>query len=148
MAATKRFINVSSCGFTPTGGSAIPIKGVTSVTENYNAQEVRASGDADFFDTLGVVVSANPSVSIDFLNQAALENATILPGTTGTLTYTKNDARNGSTAAGGALIYTLVNAVWQGQTATNPHRAIGTATGMFNSFSADGSTNPHSVTAA
>lgn len=148
MAATKRFINISTCGFTPTGGSNIPLKGVTNVTENYNAQEVRGSGDGDFYDTFAGVVSANPSISLEMLNQAALDNITIAPGAVGTLVYTLNDARNGSTAAGGALIYTLINAVYQGQAKTNGHRALGTASPTFNSFSTDGTTNPQSVTAA
>lgn len=146
MPATNRFINISSMSFTPSGGSLTAMKGVQSVSRNHNAQEERGSGDGDFFDTFAGVVASNPSVNVEFLNIAALNGVAV--GTVGTLTWTENDARNGATASGGGLIYTLANAVYQGPQTNSPHRKLATATIQFTSYSSDGTTNPLSVTAA
>lgn len=145
MAATNRFINVSSTGFTPSGGSLTNIRGVQNVSQNPNSVEERGSGDADFFDTFAAVVAANPSVSIETINPSGLNSVAV--GTIGTLVWTQNDARNGSTTSGGALTYTLAQAVYQGQQITNPHRKLATASPTFMSYSTDGSTNPLSVAA-
>ncbi len=143
---SKRFINISSVTFTVTGGSATPIAGVQSVAKNPQPQEERGSGDADFYDTVAVVVASNPMVSLETLNISALNSIPV--GSIGTLVWTQNDARNGSSAGGGALIYTLANAIYQGQQDTIYHRKLANGTPVFTSYSSDGTTNPLSVTAA
>lgn len=146
MAATNRFINISSCSFTPSGGSLTNIKGVKSVSLAPNAQILKESGDADFFNTFTGAVAADYVVTVETINAAAL-NA-IAPGAVGTLTFTLNDARNGSTTGQGALIYTIANAVFDPQTLGAQHRQMATNSYQFHTYSTDGTTSPVGVAAA
>lgn len=146
MAATNRFINPTSCSFTPSGGSLTNIKGVQSVSLNPNVQEVKGSGDGDLFNTFMGVVGIDYAITIEVINPAAL-NA-IAPGTIGSLVFTLNDARNGATTGQGAIIYTISNAVFAPQTLTAPHRQLATNQYQFGTYSTDGTTSPVAVAAA
>ena len=146
MAATNRFINISSCSFTPTSGSLTAIKGVKSVTLDPGVQALSESGDADLFNTFRGVVGLDYSVEVEVINAAAL-NA-ITPGAVGQLVFTLNDARNGSTTSGGALIYTIDNAVFEPGQLGAQHRQMATNRYKFGTYSTDGTTSPVGVAAA
>lgn len=143
---TKRFVNTTACIFTPAGGSAIPITGITSISLTQNPEEVRMGGDGDLFDTFGGVFGVNPVVKISS-NEPNLLDA-VPPGAFGTLTWTRNDARNGAVTAGGARIYTISGAYYMPQGDTAPHRQGATAEFEFHTQSVDGTTNPAGVAAA
>ncbi len=144
--ATKRFMNIVSCTFTPTGGSPTTITGITGLSIAENAELIRASGDGDYIDTLAVVPSISPSVVIE-TNEPALLKA-VAAGTIGSLVFTLNDARNAAVTGGGALIYTVSNAVFQPGTFAAHHRQFGTNTHTFGTFSSDGTTHPVAIAAA
>lgn len=143
---SKRFINTSGCTFTPTGGSAISITGITSINVAQNPEEVRMSGDADLFDTFAGLVSLNPNVKIS-TNKPNLLDA-VAPGAYGVLTWTRNDAVNGAVTAGGAKIYTVSGAYYFPQGTDAPHRQGATTDFEFHTLSTDGTTNPVAVAAA
>lgn len=142
---TKRFVNVTGCAFTPTGGSPTNITGVQSVTANPQAADVKASGDGDFYNTFGGVVSADWMATIE-TNEPALLNAVAI-GAVGTLVWVLNDARNGAQAGGGGITYTMTNAYFMGPGHTAPHRNLATTSFTFHSFSSDGTTSPLSAAA-
>ena len=143
---TNKFINVSSVGFTPSGGSLTSIKGVKSITLNPNAQALKDSADGDLFNTFAGVVGLDYVVDV-VVNIPMTLNA-ITPGVAGTLVFTANDARNAAVTAGGAQVFTVSNCVFQPQTMNLTHRQLGTNSYQFDTWSTDGVTNPVSVAAA
>lgn len=142
---TKRFMNIVTCTFTPTGGSATTILGITGLSIAENAEMIRASGDGDYIDTLVVVPSVSPSVTIE-VNEPAIMRS-VAAGSTGALVFTLPDARNGITASSGGLTYTVSNAVFSPGTFANHHRQFATNTYTFGTFSSDGTTHPVAVAA-
>lgn len=144
MPASKRFMNWTGVAFTPSGGTATPITGVTSVSIDTGGNLLKFSGDGDRYNTTVVNDHNEPVVTVHAADLAAVRANP--PGTVGTFTATHNDARNGT--GSGAITYTLANAV----VATNPvqgsHRQFGQGTVTIAAFSTDGVTNPLSTTLA
>lgn len=146
LSPTNRFINPSSVSFTPSGGTLTAIKGVKSIGINPNVQVLKESGDADFFNTFAGAVSADWVIDVQFINTMSLNSVT--PGVIGTFTFTINDARNGAVTGGGAMIYTISNAVYDPGNMSNPHRQMSTASAQFHTYSTDGTTSAVAVAAA
>jgi hypothetical protein len=146
MTPSNRFVNVTNCSFTPTGGVAIPIKGVKSVTFRLNARDVSEGADGDLINTTAGVVQVDPHVALEMIDPATF-NA-IAPGTYGVLAWTMNDARNGAVAGGGALIYTASNAYHMPMNQSARFRQFATSNPTFKTYSADGVTSPIAVAAA
>ena len=144
MPASKRFMNWSAVAFTPNGGTATPITGVTSVAIDSGGSLIKFSGDGDRYPTTVVNDHNEPVVTVQAADLAAVRANPA--GTVGTFSATHNDARNG--AGTGAITYTLANAV----VATNPvqgaHRQFGHGTLTITAYSSDGVTNPLSTTIA
>ena len=146
LTATNKFINVTSVGFTPAGGSLTAIKGVKSITLNPNAQVLKDSADGDLFNSFAGVVGVDYVVDVA-VNIPMTLNA-LAPGVAGSLVFTVNDARNAAVTAGGAMIYTISNCVFQPQTLNATHRQLATNSYQFDTWSTDGLTNPVAVAAA
>ncbi len=144
MSATKRFMNWTGVTFTPAGGTATTITGVTSVAIDSGGSLARFSGDGDRFVTTMVNDFNEPSVTIHSADLSALRANPI--GTAGTLTATHNDARNG--VGVGAVTYTLANAVVSACQVHGAHRQFGQGSVTFGAFSGDGVTNPISTSVA
>ena len=138
MSATKRFMNWTAVTFTPIGGSATPITGVTSVSIDSGGSLARFSGDGDRYVTTMVNDFNEPTVVIQAGDLAALRANPV--GTAGTLTATHNDARNG--VGSGAVTYTMANAVVAACHVHGAHRQFGQGSITFAAFSGDGVTNP------
>jgi hypothetical protein len=143
MAATKRNMNWAPVGFTPSGGSLSTATGVTNVTVDTGGSLVKFSGDGDRFTTTVVNDYNDPSIVITTADENWLFS--IAPGTRGTVTATHKDAK---LATGGAITFTLINAVAQGPSAGGAHRQIGSGSITFNAESSDGTTNPLSFALA
>jgi hypothetical protein len=141
MAATKKQLNWSSVGFTPTAGSLIPFTGVQSVKITSGANFIRRSGDADRYPTTIVNDFNEPSMTISADDHIAM--LTITPGSRGTVTATHKDAK---LATGGNIVYSLANAVPGSPDLGGDHRQIGPASIQFWGESADGTTSPLSYT--
>ncbi len=144
MPATKRFMNWTGVAFTPSGGSATPITGVTSLTINAGGSIAKFAGDGDRYHTTVINDMNDPVVTIHAADLAAIRANPV--GTVGTLTATHNDARNG--VGTGAITYTLANAVIASNTVVGSHRHFGVGTLVVTAFSSDGITNPLSTTIA
>lgn len=145
LTASKRFINNTAVGFTPTGGSLIPITGVTSTSIDPGVEELRGAGDGDFYDSFAGLVSANPKVRISTNEPYTLNS--VAPGTYGVLTITRSDAVNKSAVGGGGIIYTVTNAYYMPMGDTAGHRQLATGEIEFHTLSVDGTTNPIAVAA-
>lgn len=143
---SNRQLNVLSCTFTPTGGSATTIKGVQSATLAWNADNLSEGGDGDLYDTTTVLVKLAPMVTLEFLNVNAL--SALAPGVTGVLAYTLGDSKNLALTAGGATIYTISNAIYSPQQTTANFRQLARHTAVFNTASTDGQTSPIAQAAA
>lgn len=137
MVATKRQMNWTAVGFTPTAGSLSTCTGVTQVAIGTGGSLIKFSADADRFPTLVVNDFNDPSMSITTADLNWL--LSIPPGTRGSATATHKDAKG---ATGGNMVYTLSNAVMEAPQVGGQHRQIGSGTGTFYAESTDGTTNP------
>jgi hypothetical protein len=144
MPATKRFMNWTGVSFTPTGGTATTITGVSSVAIDTGGSLLRFSGDGDRYSTTVVNDYNEPVVTVHAADLAGIRANPV--GTVGTFTAIHNDAKNGTGT--GAITYTLTNAI----IATNPvqgsHRQFGQGTLTITAYSSDGITNPLSTSTA
>lgn len=145
MSATKRMVNVASVGFTPTGGSLTAITGVTNFSIDEGGSLIEFSGDGDHGPTTKVCDFIDPQVTLTFADVSLA--MTLSPGLRGSLVFTHLDAINKATTGGGAITYTLANAIVANPVGTQAHRQFGSATATFESWSSDGVTSPLSSTA-
>lgn len=132
MTATKRNINWSSCSFASTA-----ITGVTNATVGQGGSLLKFKADVDVFPTLVVMVDQEPHASITTADVGTAFGFT--PGQTGTLTLTHNDAKG---AAAGAVVFTMINAVFENADDSGAHAQVGSVTATWQSFSSDGVTPP------
>jgi hypothetical protein len=136
MAATKRNINWSSCVF-----ASSAITGVTNATVGQGGNLLKFKADVDIFPTLVVMVDQEPHVSITSADVGLMMGFT--PGQVGTLTLTHNDAKSASL---GAVVFVMINAVFENADDSGAHAQVGSATGTWQGYSSDGATNPLSFT--
>jgi hypothetical protein len=146
LAPSNRGLNVLSCSFTPSGGSATAIKGVQSANLDFQPDNFSEGGDGDLYNTSVGVVKIDPMVTINFLNINAL--ATLTPGVFGTLTFTMGDSRNLGAVGGGATIYTVSNACYKPGALDITFRQLAKTTAIFITYSVDGQTSPIAQAAA
>jgi hypothetical protein len=144
MSATKRSMNWTSVSFTPTGGTASVITGVSAITIDAGSTLNKFAGDGDRYYTTVVNDMNDPTVTVHAADLASIRANP--PGTVGTFTATLNDARNGT--GSGSIVYTLANAVVSNSVVAGAHRAFGQGTLTLSAFSSDGVTNPLSTTIA
>ncbi len=144
MPATKRLMNWTGVTFTPTGGTAVSITGVTSISFESGGSLAKFSGDGDRFSTTVVNDFNDPSVVVQAADLASIRANPV--GTAGTFTATHNDAKNG--LGSGAMTYTLTNAVVANNPIHGGHRQFGLGTLTLAAYSSDGVTNPLSIAIA
>ncbi len=144
MPSSKRFMNWSGVAFTPSGGTATPITGVTAVTIDTGGTLQKFSGDGDRYNTTVVNDHNDPVVTVRAADLAAVRANPV--GSIGTFSATHNDARNGTGT--GAITYTLANAVVASNPVQGSHRQFGHGTLTITAYSSDGITNPLSTTIA
>jgi hypothetical protein len=142
---TNRYFNVSSCGFTPSGGSLSTISGVKSISFDENPTIETEGGDFDVFDTVMAVAKIEPSFSVETLDAWGLYS--VLAGSRGALVCTARDAVNGVTTGGGAKLITISNAFINKRGSNQQHRQFGKQTIGFGCISSDGATHPVAVSA-
>ena len=137
-------MNWTGVSFTPVGGSATPITGVTSVAIDGGGSLLKFAGDGDRYNTTVVNDFNEPTVTVQAADLAAIRAYPV--GTVGTFVATHDDARNG--VGTGAITYTLANAVIAANPIKGSHRQFGQGTLTLVAFSSDGVTNPLSTTIA
>jgi hypothetical protein len=144
MAASKRQMNWTGVGFTPTGGSATSYTGVKSVKIDSGGSLAKFAGDGDRYNTTSVNDFNEPTVEVEAADIVALEANPV--GIVGTLTATWNDAKNGTGA--GAITFTFSNAQVASINVSGKHRDFGMGSVKFELFAPDGVTNPISSSVA
>lgn len=140
MSATKAQINWTavSWGASP---SPTPMTRVTSVSVSQGGSLIKFKGDTDLYPTIIANVDNEPNVSVTTADVGTLMG--FAPGASGTWSGTLNDAK---LATGGAVVFTMINAVFENADTQAQHAAFGSVTGTWQAFSSDGSTNPLSFT--
>ena len=130
MAATGLQLNWVNVAYAST-----PITRVTQVTFDLGGQAIDFSGDNDRYSTVIARNVSHPSCSITSGDVATLMNL----GGFGTITATQLDALN---ATGGAINWTLVNAVFISTSDSGSWGQFASATANWRCFSPDGQTSP------
>ncbi len=136
MAATRANINWAAVTFGTTS-----ISRVTSGAFSQGGKLVTFKGDVDLYNTVVANVTNEPHAAFTTADVGTMVG--IAPGTTATLTATLNDAKG---ATGGAVVFTLSNAVFENAQAQAHHAQFGSVIGTWQAFSSDGVTNPLSIT--
>lgn len=141
MPATRRNVNWYGVGFTPVGGSLIPITGVTGIDYDPNGNLLKFSGDMDRFNSTVIADFSDPTVTITTADTAAIRS---LPfGTRGVLVFTHKDAKNQAATSGpGDITYTFSGAIVMNNPISGQHRQYGTGRLVICAESTDGLTNP------
>jgi hypothetical protein len=114
---------------------------VTSVTFSQGGELIEFAGDNNRYPVVIANSMNRPRCSITSADVATLMG--IVPGTSGTISAVQADALGG---AGGAINWTMSNAVHQTTDGTGQWGHFGTATATFRAYAADGATNPLSFT--
>jgi hypothetical protein len=138
MSATNLQLNWNNVSF---GSTAITR--VTSVMFSQGGELIEFAGDNNRYP---VVIANNmnqPRCSVSSGDVGTLMG--IAPGTSGTLVATQIDAL---AATGGAINWTLVNAVHETTDDRGPFSQFASGTATFRAYSSDGATNPPSFTRA
>jgi hypothetical protein len=138
MSATKAQINWASVTF---GSTAITR--ITTGGFGQGGKLLRFKGDTDMYSTIIANVNNEPHATFTTADVGTMMG--ISPGSTGTLSATLNDAKG---ATGGAVVFAMINAVFETADTTAQHAHFGTVTGTWQAFSSDGVTNPLSFTRA
>lgn len=136
MAATKAQINWTSVTWASTN-----ITRVTTGGFRQGGRLIKFKGSTDIFPTIIAAPDIEPSASFTTADVGTVMGFT--PGNTGTLSATLNDAMG---ASGGAVVFALINAVFETADTTAQHAQFASVTGTWQAFSSDGVTNPLSFT--
>ncbi len=138
MSATKAQINWAAVSF---GSTAITR--ITTGAFGQGGKLLKFKGDTDLYSTVIASVSNEPHASFTTADVGTVMGIT--PGTTNTLVATLNDAKG---ATGGAVVFAMINAVFENADTTAHHGQFGNVTGTWQAFSSDGVTNPLSFSRA
>ena len=141
MSISRANINWTAVAFTPASASAIPITRVTAGMFGQGGQLIKFKGDTDQYPTIIAAPTVEPNASFTTADVGTMMG--FAPGTGGSLAATLNDAK---AAVGGAVNFTLSNAVFETASATAQHAHFATVTGTWQAFSSDGVTNPLAFT--
>jgi hypothetical protein len=144
MAASGRQLNWTNVAFTPEGGTAIPLLGVTSVTIDHQGKSIAGAGDGDTGPSSRNLTDEDPLITIELERIMTLSGLAL--GTRGTFTATHMDADNG--AGAGALIYAVAHCMVRNVSKVGRFRTYGTGTLVIETWSPDGRTSPVSTTIA
>jgi len=134
--ATKAQINWTSVQFGTTA-----ITRVTNASVGQGGNLIKFKGDTDLYPTIIANVDNEPHFSITTADIGTMMGFN--PGQTATLSATLSDAKG---AVGGAVVFSMANAVFENADTQAAHAQFGSVTGTWQAYSSDGSTNPLSFT--
>jgi hypothetical protein len=132
MSATRAQINWASVTFGTSSITRINTGGF-----GLGGKLLKYKGDTDMYSTIIANVDNEPHASFTTADVGTLMG--IVPGTTNTLTATLSDAKG---QVGGAVVFTMSNAVFENADTQAQHAQFGTVTGTWQAYSSDGTTNP------
>lgn len=126
-------------------GSATTMTGNFSVTVNKEPQNITFQPDAAVYPTL--IVNASNARQITIESFDAKKTMADWPDGPATIIAKIADAKNASGSAGsGQITYTLVNAIKQPSMANHAVATPGTSSISYVGYSADGTTDPLTIT--
>lgn len=139
-----RWINCTNCVFTPAVGNPYPITGVVSMQVTQNGRTIKASGDAEVFNSTVATVMNDPTIVLQS-NRPGLFDA--LPdGSRGVFTCDVPDAVNGLSTGGGGRRYQLSPCHVEGVGSNHQHQNFSAGQIGFVGYAPDGVTNPLTIT--
>jgi hypothetical protein len=141
MAISRANINWTGVSFTPVNGSLISITRVTAAMFGLGGHLIKFKGDTDQYPTIIASPTQEPHCSITTADVGTMLG--FAPGTSGVVAAQLNDAKG---VTGGAVLFALINAVFENADGSGSHAQFATTTGTFQAFSSDGVTNPLSFT--
>jgi len=136
MAISRAQINWTNVAFA--GGA---LTRITAGGFGLGATLIKFKGDTDVYDSIVAVPTIEPHASFTSADIGTF--TTLFPGTLATLTATLVDARAQS---GGAVVFTMNNAVFENAEAQAQHAQFGTVTATWMAMAPDGLTNPLAIT--
>ncbi|MDE2103343.1 MAG: hypothetical protein KGL39_39245 [Patescibacteria group bacterium] len=145
MTATNRYMNTSGWQFTPSGGSAVTLTGITGASYDEGISTKKEGADFDGFPTVSVRDYADPKITLETLDAMAFYQ--ILAGAKGVLTGNIRDAYNGVTVGGGGKSITMSNCQIEGRNFNAPYRDYARQQLVFGAISSDGQTHPVAIAA-
>ena len=130
--------------FTPSGGTAILLGGITDASPDSDAAGVHIKGDLDVFAR--VIATPTHTRTITITCQDVAKAGTIPTGVAGTLVISLGDSVNKGVALGGGLLYTYTGAVCTKNNSKGGHGATADGSLTFECQAPDGQTDPLIVT--
>jgi hypothetical protein len=138
---SKANINWTACSYTPVSASIINLTRISNGSFNYGGKLIKFSGDTDQYPTIIATPLQDPSASFTSADVGTFFG--IVPNTVGVLAATLNDARS---ASGGAVVFSMANAVFENSSFTAAHAQFASITATWQAYSSDGVTPPLSFT--
>jgi hypothetical protein len=138
MSTTRAQINWATVTF-----GATAITRITTGGFGQGGKLLKFKGDTDAYSTIIANVNNEPNATFTTADVGTMMG--IAPGSVNTLSATLNDAKG---ATGGAVVFSMINAVFENADTTAQHAQFGSVTGTWQAFSSDGLTNPLSFTRA
>jgi len=135
MPASRANINWTGVQFAST-----PITRVTAAMFGMGGTLIKFKGDTDLYPSIIANVNNEPHASVTTADVGTMFG--FAPGAGGTLTGTLNDAK---AQTGGAVVFTMTNAVFENADANAQHAQFGTTTGTWQAYASDGQTPPLSI---
>lgn len=136
MAATALQLNWTNVEIATT-----PLTRVMSISFSQGGELIEFTGDNNRYPVVIANSVNRPTCSITSGDVATVMG--LAPGSSGTITAVQNDAEG---AIGGAINWTMINAVHANSEEHGQWGTFPTATATFRAYSADGTTNPLSFT--
>ena len=145
MAASNRYLNFAGASFTPAGGSAILLDGVTDASFSRDGSVEEFKGDLAVFVQLLAMPTQKRAITISLMDVGIAQ--TVAMGSRGAFTIKLADAVNGIAAAGGGLSFTMATCMVVNNDGQGPHAKQAGSTLSFEGYSSDGVTDPLVITA-
>jgi hypothetical protein len=136
MAGTNRFMNWTGGVFTPSGGSAIYLTGVTKCDVAPDVSFVKFKGDLAQYDQAVATPSKSRVITVDLADAHTV--LAMIQGNVGVFSITLLDAANGATPGGGGFTVTLNPCVVGKKAASDSHAQFATSSIVFEGYAADG----------
>lgn len=143
MPHTNVYMNWTPVTITPLGGSAITLKEVTDLQDMTSDTLEPWQSDGNKFAT--VLVAASGSRGCTIVGGDCYKLQTIPRNTPCTIVAVLSDALNPGPSGSGSLTHTWLNAVISDTPISGPSNKYAGGSATFVCFSADGTTDPHSV---
>jgi hypothetical protein len=144
MPASNRQVNFGATTFVKSGGGSTTFKHVRKFSYKTGGKAIQDKGDAAFYPTHTRVIEAMPEATVQHRDAGLIK--TLPEGTKGTFSTVQLDADNDT--GSGAITYSFATAHIVSHDVDAEHANYGTVSLTMRGNSADGTTNPMTMTIA